>query len=171
MSYIWAVSFRNAGVEGQGIEREADVIQPGSSTFSRSRRRRTDLGRRQDGLVVYRALIEPREDAARRCMDDGAGVVLAGEAAYCFHVVEHRDRDEVDLFADVSSEEVRALVAGHPPNPREDFGPQHTFVLVGVLGLGPTVPDSADHEMRPKLEGRRPGGLSEYCAVPDATLT
>ena len=81
-------------------------------------------------------------------LEDGSGVVVAGEALNGFEGVEEIEHDELDFGRRVVTEYVAALIAFDALETGEDFGAQEGFVRIGVRDGGPTSPMTSDHRVQ-----------------------
>lgn len=101
-------------------------------------------------FVMSRSVVVPREDLLGLRRHVGLLVVLARELPYRIERVEPHDGNELD-FVVVSirtSQDPESAIAVDVfvGETREYFLVEETFVLVGVLGFRPTMPDTLYHE-------------------------
>src|SRR5438034_1862142 len=94
------------------------------------------------------ALVEAREHRACLGGDVCLLVVVACERADVVERVEHRDRGELDLVADLASHQIRAVIAGETEagDVRQDVVADDLAVGARVLARGPAPPVAQDHE-------------------------
>src|SRR6266545_7698870 len=95
--------------------------------------------------VVHGASIEARQDPARLLRHDRPFDVLAGEAPDGIHRIEERERHEFVSLRDLPAQEVSAAVTLDTVNPRQDLAEQETLILLRILAVRHSVPESGDH--------------------------
>jgi hypothetical protein len=96
---------------------------------------------------MLRSVIEAGEHRSCLLRDNGRFVILSRKLADGIQRVEQHHGNELDLIPDIPAKQLNALEAANVTilNADEDFFLEQGFILIGIAGRRPPMPDSAYH--------------------------